>query len=219
MAVIDRIRVLRIFLVAGSLTPLAACGFDSAPALSGRSEEPFEWPDHLSPLPLEPPPFILGSTAPDFALPVLTVEGVGPDTVRLSDLRGHIVVLNFWSVGCAPCVAEHEPVNRVAEKYADEGVRYLGITGESPERLAGFEKDHGPTSYPHLQKNQGVSQNYRQKAFPLHVVIDPDGRVAWWRPGGPIAEETLTDVIEDILAGRRPDAYTTAAYTDSALTR
>jgi peroxiredoxin len=187
----------------------AACTGDS----SEPAEEPFEWPDYLSPL---PPEYVLGQEAPDFELPTLATTGIGEDTVRLTDLRGKVVVLNFWNTGCVPCVAEHQTLNSIAETYEPDGLQYLGIDDlDTPESLAAFEAQHGPSSFPQLaDPGNQVGASYNRTGWPLHVVIDREGRVAWWRRGGPIKEETLHEVIGTVLEGRRPQSPTSASFPD-----
>lgn len=193
---------------------LVACGGgepDQVPDYSRPAPPSMPW---LAPL---PPEYVLGDDAPDFQLPVLTADAVGPDSIRLSALRGRVVLLNFWNTGCVPCVAEHETINRVADWYRERGVRYLGINnGDTPATLALFERKHGPARYPQLaDAADSVGKAYERFAWPLHVAIDPQGRVVWWRHGGPLSEDVLVSVVEDVLAGRRPRAQLHAAFPDS----
>ena len=174
------------------------------------------WPDWLKPL---EPEFVLGEPAPDFTLPVLTQpeDGSSPvDSVQLSDYRGTVVVLDFWNTGCGPCVAEHETLKEVAKAYRSRGVRFLGITGQDTrESLARFAERHSAFGYPNLaDPGEGVARRYNVHGWPTKAVIDRKGRVAWWRPGGPMKEEVLASVLEDLLARRRPTAQTSAAYPE-----
>ena len=162
-----------------------------------------------------PPEFVLGNPAPDFTLAVLRrADGgeVSGDSVRLSEARGSVVVLDFWNTGCGPCVAEHEMLVRVAAEYMGSGVEFYGITEDSNESLARFVAERGEFSYTNLRESEGIKAEYRVNGWPTKVVIDRDGNVAWWRPGGPMPEATLVNVIDAVLDGRRPDAPTSAAY-------
>lgn len=187
-----------------------ACGGEA-----GEVAEERQWPDQLSPL---APEYVLGQEAPDFELPVLSVTAVGEDSVRLEDIRGQVVALNFWNTGCTPCVAEHATINSIAERYESAGLRYFGINNlDAPKSLAAFEARHGPSSYTQLaDRGDQVGASYSRGGWPLHLVIDREGRVVWWRPGGPIQEETLEEVIGAVLEGRRPESPTNAAYPDEA---
>jgi thiol-disulfide isomerase/thioredoxin len=205
---------LRKLATAAMLLPGLACGGEEAPS-PGSSSGSWE-----SPIVRLEPDFILGGAAPDFALPVLPADGSTQspgDTVRLSDHLGHVIVLDFWNTGCKPCVAEHATLGEIAEAFRSRGVRFFGITDfDTPASLARFADLHGPFSYPNLSdRPQSAKRAYRILGWPTKVVIDSAGNVAWWRPGGPIERHVLTGVIEDVLADRRPDAPTSAAYPSS----
>ncbi len=192
-----------------ALCLLLACGDEPPPGDGG-----WEWPTITV-----APSFVMGGPAVDFALPVLPTDGsdsIGQDSVRLSAHLGQVVVLDFWNSGCAPCVAEHGTLNEVAEEYWSRGVRFFGITDlDTPSSVARFAERHGAFVYPNLSdRGKSVSGAYRARGWPTKVVIDTAGRVAWWRLGGPIEKATLEEVIEDVLAGRRPAAQTSAVFPD-----
>jgi peroxiredoxin len=197
-----------------AVTALSACG-------SPGRDRPPETDDSQVHLPEGGPrtgPFYaLGRPAPDFRLPVMTGYSMSlfsGDSVRLSDHLGRVVVLHFWYTECGPCAAEHETLNRVAGEYGSRGVAFFGVNDvDTPATVAAFEERRGAIAYPILFDEGGkVGQLYAQRGWPLHVVIDTAGRVAWWRPGGPIEEDVLGGVIDDVLPGRRPTAFTPAAY-------
>jgi peroxiredoxin len=64
--------------------------------------------------------------APDF-----TLKQVNGDLFRLSDLKGKVVLLNFWGTWCGPCRAEIPDLNRLYAEHKDEGLEIVGITIKS----------------------------------------------------------------------------------------
>jgi cytochrome c biogenesis protein CcmG/thiol:disulfide interchange protein DsbE len=124
------------------------------------------------------------------------------------------VVLNFWNTGCVPCIREHETLNEVADAYRARGVEFLGImASDNSATLAQFAAEYSPTAYPNLRdRDEVVSRSYNALGVPLHVVIDQVGNVAWWLIGGPVEKRVIAGVLDDVLAGKRPTAKTTAAY-------
>src|SRR5207302_530408 len=69
---------------------------------------------------------LIGREAPSFDLPLLS----GPGTVRLSDLRGKVVVLNFWASWCTDCRIEHSALAAAWDRYRDQGVVLVGVAFE-----------------------------------------------------------------------------------------
>jgi thiol-disulfide isomerase/thioredoxin len=184
----------------------AADETESPEATTAVEQKGATWPWELKPL---EPLFVLGGSAPDFTLEVMsTLPGGtrGAELVTLSELKGSVVFLNFWNTGCGPCIAEHGTLSWAAQEYRDRGVRFLGIVDiDTPESLGRFEKKYGPTSYPNLHDRRGeVRRDYNARGWPLHVIVDAEGRAVWWAPGGPIKWEFLIGLLEDLLAGRAP---------------
>jgi peroxiredoxin len=114
-----------------------------------------------------------GQMAPGFELE--TFDG---ETIRLSDLQGRVVVLNFWSSWCVPCALEAADLERIWRDYRDEGVTVLGIgyTDTAPEALAYIER-HGVT-YPNgPDRADVISRRYHLAGVPETFVIDASGRI------------------------------------------
>jgi cytochrome c biogenesis protein CcmG/thiol:disulfide interchange protein DsbE len=172
-------------LAAVPLIALFAYGFTRNPA------------DIPSPLP--------GRRAPPFELAVFT-PGDGPtvrpaaDTIRLNDLRGKVVVLNFWASWCSPCRAEHAALLESAQYYADKptqfvGVLYMDETAAALRWLA----EMGGINYPAVTDVESrTAIDYGVYGVPETYVIDPSGRVAY-KQLGPVTTALLRRVIDSIL--------------------
>jgi len=112
--------------------------------------------------------------APDFEL--TTFEG---ETFKLSDLRGNIVVLNFWAGWCGPCHGEAPVLQATWERYRDQGVVFVGVA----------YADHGPSSRAFLDEfgitylngpdsETRISDDYDILGVPETIFIDSDGNIA-----------------------------------------
>jgi cytochrome c biogenesis protein CcmG/thiol:disulfide interchange protein DsbE len=151
---------------------------------------------------------LVGETAPEFALPVMSIDGPMPDgrevtgdTVRLDALRGNVVVLNFFASWCVPCRLEHRALNRVARRYADRNVRFLGVVyNDEAPNIRQYVRQLGGTSYPTLlDAGQEVAIDYGLVGVPETFFIQPDGTVRR-KVFSVVDEPTLVTEIESMLA-------------------
>lgn len=155
--------------------------------------------------PAEIPSPMPGRKAPSFKLAVLA-PGDGPlvrpaaDTMRLADLRGKVVVLNFWASWCLPCRTEHAALSEAAQYYADKPTQFIGVL-YMDETAAGLRwiADMGGMSYPAVTDVEShTAIDYGVYGVPETFIIDPSGRVAY-KQLGPVTTPVLRRVIDSIL--------------------
>lgn len=125
---------------------------------------------------LSDPLLPIGSVAPTFELAL--ADGSG-DTLSLDDLEGRVVVLDFWSTTCPPCLREMEDLKVLWRRMKPRGVTVVGLStgGESPAQIARFGKDRG-VDYPLVVDRGAVSAAYRVRSLPTLYVLDKTGRIA-----------------------------------------
>ncbi len=115
-----------------------------------------------------------GFPAPDWEL-------ARPDgsSVRLSELRGSVIVLDFWASWCVPCRTLVPEYDRLAREFEGRGVRFFGLdTWESPEISAeNALRDLGAT-YPVLLRAERFATDYRLSTLPALFVVDAAGNLA-----------------------------------------
>ncbi len=120
-------------------------------------------------------PRITQSTvAPDFSLETLD----GP-TMRLSDLRGKAVLLNFWATWCGPCKIEMPWFVDLQKQYGPRGLQIVGVAMDdaSKEDIGKFAKDMG-VNYPILIGKEAVGEQYGGvNALPETFLIGRDGKI------------------------------------------
>lgn len=112
--------------------------------------------------------------APDFALP--TTDG---KTLKLSDLRGKIVILDFWATWCPPCRKGIPDLIDLKNKYGKKGLEIVGISvdTDTKNQVVPFMKEKG-INYPVVYGNQSVYMQYGGiRAIPTTFVIDPHGKI------------------------------------------
>ena len=116
---------------------------------------------------------IAGKSAQDFPL---TLAG---KSERLSDLKGRVVVLNFWATWCPPCVEETPSLNRL-EKYIDSrGGMVLGVSiDEDGAAYEQFLRDHSVVFPTYRDATKKTASDYGTSIFPETYIIDRRGKIA-----------------------------------------
>ncbi len=111
---------------------------------------------------------------------VTSIEG---KTLNLENLRGKIVVLNFWFIGCAPCRVEIPGLNELVAEFKDHDVVFIGFALDDETALKKFLKK---TEFRyHIIPNSGeIAKKYRVSAYPTHIIIDKEGNIAARLSGG-----------------------------------
>jgi thiol-disulfide isomerase/thioredoxin len=115
-----------------------------------------------------------GTPAPDWQL-----AGLNGKTVKFSDFRGKVVILDFWATWCAPCRIEIPQFIELQKQYGDSGLAVIGVSldEQGPEVVKKFVKQFG-VNYPVVMGNQKVVEAYGGiVAVPTAFVIDRQGRL------------------------------------------
>jgi cytochrome c biogenesis protein CcmG/thiol:disulfide interchange protein DsbE len=115
---------------------------------------------------------IAGKTAQDFPLEVWGKPG------HLTDLKGKIVILNFWATWCPPCIEETPALNRLQKYIESRNALVLGVSiDEDPAAYAQFLKDHGVVFPTFREPTRKLALDYGTPVFPDTYVIDRHGKI------------------------------------------
>lgn len=109
----------------------------------------------------------------------LTRKDLNGRTIRLSNYRGKVVLINFWATWCPPCRAEMPDLIRLQRKHGKDGLQIIGITYE-PEKKALVRKFAGrlKVNYPIILGTPEIKGRFSSdEILPLTVVVDRDGQV------------------------------------------
>jgi thiol-disulfide isomerase/thioredoxin/outer membrane lipoprotein-sorting protein len=158
----------------------------------------------------EPGPHpLVGQAAPEVKLELL--DG---GELNLAAFKGKkVVILDFWATWCGPCVQAMPVIDKVAEKFKDQGVVLYAVNlQEEPDEIKKFMEEAKLKVAVALDKDGAVAGSYRAEAIPQTVLIGKDGVVQVVKVGvSPNLEESLIKDLEAILAGKDLAAETLAA--------
>jgi len=147
-------------------------GFQVAALLAALAA--FAWPAAATDGPVPAPAFTLASRA--------------GGEVSLADLKGQVVMINFWASWCGPCRKEFPALDQIYAKYKPMGFTLVAINVESDKADAEKFLATTPASFPILfDPDNKVSGSYGVSAMPTTVLVDRQGRVRWlhraYKPG------------------------------------
>ncbi len=166
---------------------VAVCVLVAAAVILGR-------PQSSGPLP-DPLPTGQREAMGDFALPTLTGQ-----PWRLSEHRGHVVLLNFWATWCPPCREETPGLVRVAAANKAQGLEVAGISMDNSDvsKVRGFVSEYA-VPYPILLPAPLSPLTYAVQAYPTTYLIDRQGRIASTYTGA-LDEAALQKQVTRLLA-------------------
>lgn len=127
--------------------------------------------------PLETTNFVTGSFIQSFS-----EKDINGNRFDLKELRGKIVVLNFWFTNCGPCRQEIPELNELTDSFAKKEVVFLAIALDERNDIRDFLKSY-PFRYNIIPDGRSVAGQYNIGLYPTHVILDRDGKVVFHTSG------------------------------------
>lgn len=116
--------------------------------------------------------------------PNFTLKSNSGKNVKLSELRGQVVLLNFWASWCGPCRQEMPLLEKLQRRYSSLGFTVLGVNVEEDPRKAKTLLKDISVSFPILFDTRNtVSKQYKVSAMPSTVMIDRNGNMRYLHKG------------------------------------
>ena len=137
--------------------------------------------------------------APDF-----TLTDFNGKTVTLSDLRGKLVIINFWASWCPPCREEAAYLEQTWRKYKDQGVVFIGVDYVDTEKAAlAYIGEFDITYLNGPDVGTRIAQEYNIKGVPETYYVDRNGTLRGVHIG-PLTSPILDEKIDELLAESYP---------------
>lgn len=141
----------------------------------------------------------VGAVAVGSPAPLWTLNTPDGASIALEDLRGKVVIMDFWATWCGPCRQVMPSLQALHEEHGEELV-VIGVNTWEQEDPAAFMLENGYT-YPMVINGDAVAQEYFVEGIPTFYVIDQNGNVAFHAVGAdPANEEALVEVLETLIA-------------------
>ena len=138
---------------------------------------------------------VASAPAADFALKLNDGR-----TLRLSGLRGRVVMLDFWASWCAPCRQEAPMLNRVYAAYSDRPVEFVGVNiWDTPGAAELFLTEFGAPYATGPDDDGAVAIDYGVRGIPEKFFIDANGIIRH-KYVGPMPENILRAALDDLLS-------------------
>ena len=139
-----------------------------------------------------------GFLAPDF-----TLDSLDGNKVTLSELRGKVIVVNFWATWCLPCREETPALEKSYEQYKASGVIILGVNMTNQDVVSEVESfvQEFRLTYPILLDRDGSVSNtlYQVRGLPTTFFVNREGVIRTVLVGGPMSETFIRSKIEALL--------------------
>jgi peroxiredoxin len=161
---------------------LGICACGGATAESGHADSPESG--------------LVGKSAPDFAVPVIAN---GKSKVALGDLRGKVVLVDFWGTFCEPCKKSFPRLQDLYARYASQGLSVLGISedeAEDKDKIAAFGDTYGAKFPLAWDRNKAAARSYKPETMPSSFLVDREGVIRYAHVGYHDGEEA--DVEREI---------------------
>ncbi|MDF1644654.1 MAG: TlpA disulfide reductase family protein [Pseudomonadales bacterium] len=145
----------------------------------------------------------MGFSAPKAAVaaPDFTLKSSTGENQRLSELKGEVVMINFWASWCGPCRQEMPELAAIQKKYQDLGFTVLGVNVEEDSSKANELLAENPVNFPILYDTENkVTKLFRVDAMPSTILVDRDGNMRYLHKGyKPGYEDTYAQQVRTLV--------------------
>ncbi|MEF3275523.1 MAG: TlpA family protein disulfide reductase [Chloroflexus sp.] len=147
------------------------------------------------------------SPRPGFLAPAITLPLTTGEMLSLTELRGRVVVVNFWASWCGPCRAEMPTFERLYQDEYERGLTILAVnstTQDNETAVVTMQREFNLSFPIVLDRDGATASRYGVRMLPTTCIVDRNGVIRKVFFGGPLSEASLRSVIEPLLAESEP---------------
>ena len=125
---------------------------------------------------------LVGNPAPDFSV----AKATGKGSISLGDLRGKVVVVDFWGTFCEPCKRSFPKLQDLSAKYSGSGLRIVAISedeAEDKDKIPTFAQTYGAKFSIGWDENKSAARHYKPETMPSSFIIDRKGVIRYAHVG------------------------------------
>lgn len=139
----------------------------------------------------------VGKRAPDFT--ARTIDG---EAVRLNDMRGKVVLVNFWGTWCAPCIREMPDLEQVYNDFRERGFEILALAtqGDTLETVTAFRDNLALSFKLIVDTNDVITEQYAITTRPSTFIVNQEGVIVF-QNYGPVVASQVIEVLDGLLEG------------------
>jgi cytochrome c biogenesis protein CcmG/thiol:disulfide interchange protein DsbE len=133
---------------------------------------------------------LVGNPAPNFQVKTVTEP---KEKIALKDLRGQVVLVDFWGTFCEPCKKSFPKLQELNQRYGASGLRVIGISedeDEDKDKIPGFAQTYGAKFALAWDRDKAIAREYKPETMPSSFIIDKDGIVRFAHVGFHDGEES-----------------------------
>lgn len=133
---------------------------------------------------------LIGKEAMPFSL-----NDISGNSYSIKNLKGKIIVMNFWFISCKPCVMEIPELNKLVEKNKGKEIVFLGFALDKKPALQYFLQKT-PFNYTIIPECVKISKTYEVYSYPTNIVIDKNSKITYFTSG--LCPTTVSDLEKEI---------------------
>jgi len=119
--------------------------------------------------------------------------------VNLADMRGSVVAINFWFIGCKPCIMEMPELNKIVDDFDGKDVKFIAVALDKAAPINSF-LSKTDFDYKIIPEGRGVAQDYGIQGYPTHCIIDKEGKIQYFKSGySPMTAKEVETKISELL--------------------